>query len=81
MEENDFGEIEFFGDLKFLGLGEGSWSGGTDDGEGVTEVAGGGEDVEVGEGDLHFELCFVFVFEEYDAFIASLLFQCCLEYL
>lgn len=54
MQEDDFGEVELFGDLKFLGLGEGGWSRGANDGEGIAEVAGVGENIEVGEGDVHF---------------------------
>lgn len=34
---------------------EGAWGWGTDDGEGIAEISGMSEDVEVGEGDGHFD--------------------------
>lgn len=48
VEEDCLSEIEFAGDGLFLGLGEGCGGWEVDDGEGVAEEGGVGEDVEGG---------------------------------
>lgn len=57
MQEDDLGEVEFFGYSLFLGLCERGFRGerDLDDGDGVAGVAGGDEGVEGCEGELHFE--------------------------
>ena len=58
MQEDGFREVEFLGYSLLCSLREGGFRGrgDLDYGEGVAFVAGGGEDVEGGEGEFHFEL-------------------------
>lgn len=61
VQEDGLGEVELGGDALFLGLGRGLGgfgarrAGNADYGERVAEVAGRGEDVEGGEGKMHFD--------------------------
>lgn len=54
VDKDGLGKVEFAGDGLFLVLGRrGNTGGDCHDGEGVAAIAGGGEDVEGNEGELH----------------------------